>query len=66
MGRIHSNFLSTRVAKGWPATLPRDLELRLLDVLSYRSCGPDAIWDELVEWLEEHRIHPPADPAGPV
>ncbi|QYK40108.1 MAG: hypothetical protein KF887_11670 [Paracoccaceae bacterium] len=44
----------------WPEKLPRDLELRLLDALSYASCSPADIWDELQAWFEDHRIAGPA------
>ena len=40
----------------WPEYAPKDLELRLLDALSYRNCSPADIWDEIKGWLEENRI----------
>lgn len=46
-------------AAGWSSQVPWDLRLRLLDALSYGSCGPQDIWDELVDWLEEHRVPAP-------
>ncbi len=42
----------------WPEYAPKDLELRLLDALSYRNCSPADIWDEIKGWLEENRIKP--------
>ena len=43
----------------WPEHVPRDLELRLLDALSYRNCSQADIWDEVKSWLEENDIKPP-------
>jgi len=43
--------------KEWPEHVPRDLELRLIDALSYNSCTQADIWDEVKDWLEEHRVN---------
>ena len=58
MRQDHSNFLSTIGTSDWPARPPRDLELRLLDALSYESCCPEAIWDEVAAWLQDNRLRP--------
>ncbi len=42
----------------WPEYVPKDLELRLLDALSYQNCSQADIWDEVKGWLEENRIKP--------
>ena len=54
-------FLSTdfeRSDSRWPEYVPTDLELRLLDALSYRNCSQAHIWDEVKSWLEENHIKP--------
>lgn len=43
----------------WPATMPTDLRLRVLDALCYAGVGPEHIWDEVTEWLEDHHIPVP-------
>ena len=40
----------------WPDRVPSDLELRLLDAMSYRNCGQHEIWDEVKAWLEENGV----------
>ncbi|WP_415182886.1 hypothetical protein [Phaeovulum sp.] len=40
----------------WPESIPADLRLRMMDALSYRQCSPDAIWDEIRDWLEDNRV----------
>ena len=40
----------------WPPSAVHDLELRLMDVLSYRTCNADDIWDEIAEWLEDNHL----------
>ena len=56
----------------WPDRVPPDLELRLLDAMSYRKCGQHDIWGEVKAWLEENgvdvteqiaRIKPSSQPA---
>lgn len=42
----------------WPEYVPKDLELRLLDALSYQGCSQAEIWDEVKSWLEENCIKP--------
>ncbi len=42
----------------WPEYVPIDLELRLLDALSYQNCSQADIWDEVKSWLEENHIAP--------
>lgn len=42
----------------WPEYAPKDLELCLLDTLSYRNCSQADILDEVKDWLEENRIKP--------
>ena len=42
----------------WPEYAPKDLELRLLDALSYRNCSQADIWDEVKSWLEENCVNP--------
>jgi hypothetical protein len=42
----------------WPEYVPKDLELRLLNALSYRNCSQADIWDEVKSWLEENHIKP--------
>lgn len=49
-----------RGSDGWPATPPADLRLRLLDALSYAAPGPEDIWDEIKEWLDQHRVPMPS------
>jgi hypothetical protein len=44
----------------WPSVVPEDLKLRMLDVLSYAELGPDHLWDEFAEWLEEQHVQVPA------
>jgi hypothetical protein len=43
----------------WPEYVPKDLELRLLDALSYRNCSQVDIWDEVKSWLEENHVKLP-------
>lgn len=42
----------------WPESVPEDLELRLLDALSYQNCSQVDIWDEVKSWLEENCLKP--------
>jgi hypothetical protein len=40
----------------WPPSAVKDLELRLMDALSYRTCNADDIWDEISAWLKDNHI----------
>lgn len=40
----------------WPEHPPRDLELRLMDVVSYGTWNQNDVWDEVRSWLMENRV----------
>ena len=44
---------------GWPEFPPRDLELRLMDLMSYQTWSHHDLWDELRAWLESHSVPVP-------
>lgn len=50
-------------AISWPDRPPKDLALRLSDALQYPNCGPEDLWDEIGDWLNENLVVPPAIPA---
>ena len=43
----------------WPSRPPRDLAIRLADVLQYESCDPQDLWVEIEDWLNLNRVTPP-------
>lgn len=51
---------ATPDAQPWPEQVPADLALCLRDVLSYTTCSPADVWDEVKTWLEEHTVPGPA------
>lgn len=60
MGSVAMNGEENLGSPGqWPDRLPRDLAIRLADALRYESCGPEDLWDEIGDWLEQNRIPPP-------
>jgi hypothetical protein len=49
-----------RESMDWPNNIPSDLRPRLEATLSQRGVGAAEVWGELVAWLRQHQVQPPA------
>lgn len=59
MGSVTFDGRDSAFADHWPDRPPRDLAVRLADALQYESCGPQALWDEIGDWLGLNSVKPP-------